>query len=801
MVNSGSLESDAESSSKNEADDLIATDGGGGAQAILPCHMGGEQTTEAIEPTATKTDNLAIGRCEGAKLEDGVLCRLPLAIVQGALRSYLAAKSSKSGGTDGVRPASKRVGCLFCDRTFGSVTLRQKHVDRCHSVKYNRRLSVRIQGDKQTACAHCAELDGTSYTLRQLFEHLVSAHSAQYFACWDCQERFPSSQLLDNHLGAIHKSRAASPETTKAPTTSGGCSGTGQFKKPQPKERTTTTSANGSPTTRLRNRSKDNEGGLEKAKRSSKKSGSQLSSNTSHIRDLRGKKLSVISSKVRGKQSVRVTRQQAKMQMNLKKAKRKAKTKKAEEAQAQKVLPSSTNPYPTFDLNFRVKKITDHSIDNLKIASMTFDDVFDKAFYNRVKCNIRDNLLNHIDGKLFKSVESENRILSFQKCANVQSDMFSQTYGCEISSNAIAPVASLLSGSQFGEDIESQIEYGTKASKKKSITSSNKDDEVHYKYFTRRKYQEAIKESQKHRDLSKLDMWTQLAVKNRQEKVISSQKTPKEMVEYTRSDEYKTKLQVEELNDILDKRGPLEDLRAEAIRAGALTMLNGDSPGQGCLDVVLLLNDILNKVCSSETPPTPIQPKPEVTPDLPPPPAAPTEIPEFLDLQPSRIALPSSSADGGEDGGLLELTGEWARSRVYVCASCAEKTPAINKLIDHKNLAHPHVWCQHYEFVGTQEELCEHLSIPVLGKVGELEKGKLRILCQKGEARVCTKCDRGCTCMNDLHRHMLECGGDWTWLMERKKYKYRYYGSKPRKKRCKYTFTLIICCRLTLTNK
>jgi hypothetical protein len=39
------------------------------------------------------------------------------------------------------------------------------------------------------------------------------------------------------------------------------------------------------------------------------------------------------------------------------------------------------NPYPEFDHFFQVKKITDHSIDNLKISSLTFDDVFDKAFF------------------------------------------------------------------------------------------------------------------------------------------------------------------------------------------------------------------------------------------------------------------------------------------------------------------------------------------------------------------------------------------------------------------------------------
>lgn len=785
MVNSGSFESDSPANCKNDSDNIIAPDDDGPTQANFPCQFENEfptqATAKAIEPTATRTDNLAVVTpCapENAKLSTGggILCRLPLALVQDALRSYLTANSKCM---DSIKPGSKKAICLFCERTFGSVTLRQKHVDRCHSMKYNRRLSVRIQSDRQTACVYCTKLDGTSYTLDQLFEHLVSAHPTQYFACWDCQERFPSSQLLENHLNVFHKTPRATPSKSSPEATKSNKEATPLTTKPHSRVLRTSEPSNSSkssPDTRLRNRFNRVEQSKVKSKSASKKA--PLSSGKlSHIRELRSKKVTIISTKVRTKQVVRVTRQQAKVQINMKKARKGAKTKKNEDAN-QKSASSCINPYPTFDINYRVKKITDHSIDNLKIASMTFDDVFDKAFYNRVKCNIRDNLLNHIDGKLFKSIESENRISSFQKCSDVQSDMFNQTYGCEISSNAIAPVASLLSGSQFGEDLESQIEYGTKASKKKPMTS-NKDDEVHYKYFTRRKYQEAIKESQKHRDLSKLDMWTQLAVKNRQEELISLQKTPKEMIEYTRSDEYKTKLQVEELNEILDKRGPVEDLKAEAIRAGVLTMMNGDSD-ESCLEVTLVLNDILNKVCAAEEFVAVQIPKTEVVVDA----TTPTEIPDFLNLQRVSPHLPTPESNAE----IMELTGEWARSRVYVCASCAEKTPAMNKLIDHKYLAHPHVWCQHYEFVGNQEELCEHLSIPVLGKVGELEKGKLKILCQKSEARVCSKCRRECSCLNELHRHMLDCGGDWTWIMERKKYKYRYYGSKPRKKRCEYPF-------------
>jgi hypothetical protein len=139
-----------------------------------------------------------------------------------------------------------------------------------------------------------------------------------------------------------------------------------------------------------------------------------------------------------------------------------------------------------------------------------------KLFFNRIKCNIQENLLHHIDGKLFKNEESESRISNFEKNSNIPQEIQSlntENFGCELSLNAIAPTTLLLSN-QFGDDPESQIEYGSKPSKKKT---QMKKDEVHYKYFTRRKYQASILEHKENRDLSKLDMWTQYIIKNRQQ--------------------------------------------------------------------------------------------------------------------------------------------------------------------------------------------------------------------------------------------------------------------------------------------
>lgn len=456
-----------------------------------------------------------------------------------------------------------------------------------------------------------------------------------------------------------------------------------------------------------------------------------------------------------------------------------------------------------------MKKITDHSIDNLRISTLTFEDVvFDKAFYNRIKCNIQENLLNHIDGKLFKNEESESRISNFEKVTAHHLELpnnpaMVENYGCDISLNAATPVAMLLS-TQFGEDLESQIEYGSKASKKKTQTRT---EELPYKYFTRRKYQASILESKENRDLSKLDMWTQLIIKNRQQKIAHDKKTPKELLDYTKGQEYKNKLQQEELNRILDKRGPFEDLKEEANKKAAFDKLGltDDPISQENFSVVTdVLAEVVQKVCEklakeeelllvAEDTRLLLEKNENI------------EIPSYLKLKrcsptqveeidkSDRITLICSSQETenfdapnatvrGKDE-LVELTGEWARTRIYICAACGLKVSNMKLLIEHKGIYHQNVWCQHYEFVGNQSELYRHLSIPGLGKVGQVEGEVKCKIWQKSEARLCSKCTKQCHTLSELHRHVLECGGDWSWMLARKKCKYRPFGAKTRRKR------------------
>ncbi|KAL1490385.1 hypothetical protein ABEB36_013093 [Hypothenemus hampei] len=665
---------------------------------------------------------------------------------------------------------TRKLLCLYCDRSFVSANLRQKHVERVHSIKSARRVSARRQNSlSPTPCGHCDKLNASDHTLNDLFEHLVQDHSSKYFGCLSCKERFTSRGHLIDHNNSMHFIEQTSL----------------RINLPHLEEEEDVL-------TRSKVRNKPEDIDFKRKK-------------------LKNKKISVKSSKVALKRSKRLQQQQnqgkdSEGQTQKKRRDRKPSVvNKIDTNVKQKCeLVPCVNPYPEFDSFYRVKKITDHSIDNLKISSLTFDDVFDKAFFNRIKCNIQENLLHHIDGKLFKNEESESRISNFEKVSSITPQEVQNTnvdnFGCEISLNAITPAPALLLTSQFGEDFESQIEYGSKPSKKKTQIKS---DEVHYKYFTRRKYQASILQQKENRDLSKLDMWTQMLVKERQQNILNKNKNAKEILEYVSGQEYKSKMKREELNKILDRRGPFEDLKEEATKKAAFDKLNStfksDISQEVFSDVREVVNDLLSRVFQlvKEDKGTIKEPFSTVEDQR--------EIPAYLDLRrktsstledidkSDRIALICSSQETEnfelptnsvrDKDELVELTGEWARSRMYICAACGGKFSSLKYLIEHKSLYHQNVWVQHYEFVGNQSELYKHLSIPGLGKVGVVEDSVPCKQWKRSDARLCTKCDKKCNALGELHRHILECGGDWTWMLARKKCKYRPYGTKTRRKR------------------
>ncbi|KAK4879644.1 hypothetical protein RN001_007790 [Aquatica leii] len=770
------------------------------------------------EPFVDRNINTGYLRKYKIETKPSICCSVPLDRIPNVLKkcgSIIANRTLVDSQND--KEIAKKEMCLYCDRAFLIPTMKQKHMNRFHFSKFNKLVNLRRQ---TTKCLYC-DLDSSECNLKQLFTHLATKHSEKYFACLQCEMRFPNVQLLEKHKAMIHNihlrlqtNSASKKSDTKIIDEKNEDYSIIRDRPSIIKTRieykrntklnfiTEITSESNKPAVAPKTKRKCQSKYLHKTKTEEVSDTSPTLANiarsddtknkmkSKYVKDIRNKKLSVISTKVGIKHGLRITRQRSKILENAKNSRKKippvTASKNESSIVSSKYIPYQNSSFSFFDISYRVKKITDHSIDNLRISSLTFDDVFDKAFFNRVKCNIQENLLNYIDGKLFKSIESENRISSFQKTKDVSIEESSSNCGL---SNSISTTSDVSIDSQFSEDSESQVD---KSNKKKTTQT---EETGNYKYFTRRKYQAVISERKGNKDLSKLDMWTQLVMKNRQQKILSDQKTDKELIEYKKSEEYKVKMQQEELNGILDKRGPLEDLKEEAMRTVALEKINSTSTQSSIdtyFDVTIILNEILNNLFPKEDNlavsdkenynlddnlESSLESRPQGE-----------EVLSMFNLQrishSSRVnAIENVLTSEIDETAVVELTGEWARTRIYICASCGIKLPNAKLLLDHKNLYHENVWCQHYEFVGNQGELYRHLSIPGLGKIGAMEDKLGNDVWRRSDARECSKCNKRFNNLGDLHRHMLECGGDLAWMLERKKYKYRPYGSKPRKKR------------------
>lgn len=114
---------------------------------------------------------------------------------------------------------------------------------------------------------------------------------------------------------------------------------------------------------------------------------------------------------------------------------------------------------------------------------------------------------------------------------------------------------------------------------------------------------------------------------------------------------------------------------------------------------------------------------------------------------------------------------------------CHFSQVTLKEMEDHKVSTHLHVLCSHFELAGDQREYYQHLYLP--GRDAPTEEAQYVI---PPTETACTKCAKTCHDTAELHRHMLECGGDHAWLLGltgsgRKKCKWRPFGSRSRRRR------------------
>ncbi|PNF32557.1 hypothetical protein B7P43_G00341 [Cryptotermes secundus] len=149
-------------------------------------------------------------------------------------------------------------------------------------------------------------------------------------------------------------------------------------------------------------------------------------------------------------------------------------------------------------------------------------------------------------------------------------------------------------------------------------------------------------------------------------------------------------------------------------------------------------------------------------------------------------------------GSVVELSGEWVRPRSYICAACGVMFDDLWDLEDHKYSQHPNVWCTHYEFEQAALEQVTDTSKSLGGGISSKNLSRRFLLVREAAETIplpvlnsevkCTKCERGFSTLPDLHRHILECGGDTTWMLlpspsssGRRARKWRPFGSRRRR--------------------
>lgn len=436
---------------------------------------------------------------------------------------------------------------------------------------------------------------------------------------------------------------------------------------------------------------------------------------------------------------------------------------------------------------------------------------FDDDFYETISNNVRLNLSCHLDGKLDSSPTAPSPLSPVVVFPAIHSTVVhsplvageSEIHEATALSMSTA-FPTLLTADQFGADSIAN-------KNKKPITKNSwkwKWDFVKkYKYVNEGgKIVKKVKQQiSGQRDLSKVDMWTQLVMRQKYE-FLKEQSAAEPCGGSARKEKRRI---ADQLNQILDTRS-LPQIIKEQIDQTVIKAEPEDEPNEAPND----------------------EPSPQQD----------TSLLELLNLRPLKDKAPAK----------VLLSGEWARPRCYVCFGCGTKFDTLKHLEDHKIGRHPHVSCTHYEIVGRElieNQICNHLYLPsrALQQHAEASNNNSTLGSEASESSLlkdketttisvedsmdsvtssvvtsntnetdtntktskssaascsssangsslnagcsqsspfkskCTKCDREANSLLDLHRHLLDCSGDYAWQQIKKRMKYRRLMGKKRR--------------------
>nr|XP_034185314.1 extracellular matrix-binding protein ebh isoform X2 [Osmia lignaria] len=564
--------------------------------------------------------------------------------------SSSSSSSSSQGSKSPSKPTSPTVRhlCLYCDRKFLSISLRQRHTERVHQQGGGRRSERNSRRPSQN-CQYCS--DKCAESLESLFQHMVGTHGDKYYACVQCSTRYLTREALAGHMNENHADRNLQiQEKTKEPSSS--------------------------PCKELGNQSpRDRPDPLSPKERRSDESD--------------------------------------------------------HEHRAESIL---LKPMISMKDNF----------------SNPGSPEFDSSFYSSVSCNIRENLLHHLDGKLQSSssaIATTSLIVDSKLQLQQQQTYYEHSanqiqFPIDISLTAATPV---YSKDYANEEYENNSEYAQKPGKRNRSHPRRVSFE---KYNFPRKYDGKEQWTCSIKDLSKFDISTQLSLRKKQQ-LLKERYTLSRLHQISLMSPSGTTDIAQDEQD-LELSSPEESKSVEEASGGKKEKL---------IESMVEGTEAMSPRSTEFS----------------------SEFENFLRLR-KWDEKTSNEAAKKQEVVYAELTGEWSRPRIYICGACATRHVTLKEMEDHKAISHPNVWCSHFEFSGDQRELYKHLFLP--GKNIPTAKARAAMLAEK----VCTKCSKNCTTLSELHRHMLECGGDQAWLLGlfgngKKKCKWRPFGSRSRRRR------------------
>lgn len=779
--------------------------------------------TARTSVSTSKSDTEDNSDSSKSLLADRLNCSVSLERLTGIIDNLVMNKTND--GDELMATGTNKMLCLYCERSFSSQKLHLKHMERVHHSPSGRRLSARntVAAGSATVYAGCSYCNVGKITclpveeLLPLLQHLVEEHGDKYFACNDCVVRFANEDALINHMDDVHND--GDTRTMRKVSNFGkrrlkglSCSDLRSITTPLEVQVDFDTDLNAMDDSQ----SSEDPSSMRSRLRRTNMQNNKMSMLRKHGGDTILSRLGLaqnrsprmISTKNRrggtgtgtGGSSGGGGGGASSNSGDIIEPYRSETPSSSRSSRSNKSSRSATVTTNNAEPNeFTANK----TIVNGKPEPIV--STFDEDFYESVTGNVKKNLSCHLDGKLESgpSPMSPVEAVPAVRSILVKSPLIADSEIHEATTiSAVTAFPTLLTEQQYGVD-----PLLTGKMKKPITRHSWKwrwDCVKKFKYVNEggkivKKLKQPMAGS---RDLSKLDMWTQLTMRTkhelmfRQENNLTGEDSQLPVAEAAREEKRRV---IEQLNKILDTR--------------VLPQINLEQNDQSIIKQEKLDDANIGNVRAL----MPVE--------------ADTNFPTMLNLIKLERTNPRPH---------IVLSGEWARPRCYICFGCGDKFATVRSLEEHKVNKHPYVHSTHYEVVGKElieVNLLQNFYIPsnaiqcheqhnnkqlALANMAEdsmdSETSYTTISMSKSESidmdsnsrnskvsvssassttrsstdysseevankKQCSKCNKNCSGNLELYRHMLDCSSDYIWILAKKRQniKYRYFGTKRRR--------------------